>query len=66
MSGAGGTVLRENACQVGRDVRGVHTEVHALLQAGVLDRVADGFLFSFDAVRIDFTLQLAAYECEVT
>jgi phosphomannomutase len=60
MSGAGPLALREIARRVERDVKGVHTDVHALLLAGVLDRSAEGFHFPFDAVRVDFTLQAAA------
>ena len=60
MSGAGPLALREIARRVGRDVNGVHTDVHALLQAGVLDRVANGFVFAFDSVQVEFTLRVAA------
>ena len=60
MSGAGPLALREIARRVDRDVKGVHTDVHALLHAGVLDRGAAGFVFPFDAVRVDFTLKAAA------
>jgi len=34
--GAGPVTLREATCRVGRDVRAVHSDVHTLLQAGVL------------------------------
>lgn len=61
MGGAGPLALREIARRVGRDVKGVHTDVHALLDAGLIDRVAPGgFEFPFDAVHVDFTLQAAA------
>jgi phosphomannomutase len=60
MSGAGPLALREIARRVGRDIKGVHTDVHVLLQAGVLDRIADGFVFPFDAVHVDFTFRAAA------
>lgn len=60
MSGAGPVALREVARRVGRDVKGVHTDVHALLIAGVVDRTAEGFLFPFDALHVDFTLRAAA------
>ena len=60
MTGAGPLALREIARRVGRDVKGVHTDVHALLVAGVLDRLEDGFIFPFDAVHVDFTLRAAA------
>ena len=60
MCGAGPLALREIARRVGRDVKGVHTDVHALLGAGVVDRSDEGFVFPFDAVRVEFTLQAAA------
>jgi predicted transcriptional regulator len=60
MSGAGPLALREIARRVDRDVKGVHTDVHALLVAGMIDRVEDGFVFPFYAIRVDFTLQAAA------
>jgi len=60
MSGAGPLALREIARRVERDVKGVHTDVHALLVAGVLDRNAEGFIFPFDSVHVDFTFQAAA------
>ena len=36
LTGAGPVTLREAARRVGRDVRAVHSDVHMLLQAGVL------------------------------
>lgn len=60
MTGAGGLSLREVARRVGRDVKGVHTDVHALLNAGLLDKTDDGkIVFPFDAVHVDFMLQAA-------
>jgi predicted transcriptional regulator len=60
MAGAGPIALREISRRVGRDVKGVHTDVHALLKAGLIDRVAQGFEFPFDAVHVDFVLKSAA------
>jgi len=60
MCGAGPLALREIARRVGRDVKGVHTDVHALLAAGVVDRSEEGFVFPFDVIRVEFTLQAAA------
>lgn len=60
-TGAGPLALREIARRVNRDVKGVHTDVHALLNAGVIDRTESGaFEFPYDAVRVDFTLRAAA------
>ena len=61
MTGAGPLALREIARRVDRDVKGVHTDVHALLNAGVINRTESGaFEFPYDAVRVDFTLRAAA------
>ena len=43
-----------------RDVKAVHGDVHALVDAGVLDRTSEGFVFPYDAVHVDFTLTKAA------
>jgi len=56
MTGAGVLSIREVARRVGRDVKAVHGDVTALLQAGVIDRTADGFVFPYDAVHVAFTL----------
>jgi len=59
MTGAGPLALREIARRVGRDVRGVHTSVHALLAVGLIERDAAGFRFPYDAVHVDFILKVA-------
>ena len=57
MTGQDAMTLREIARRVGRDVKAVHRDVHALLDAGVLDRTGDGRIqFPYSAVRVDFTL----------
>jgi predicted transcriptional regulator len=60
MQGAGAITLREAARRVDRDVKAVHGDVHALLDAGILDKTAEGkIVFPFDAVRVDFLLRAA-------
>ena len=60
MAGQGGLSIREIARRVGRDVKAVHGDVHALIKVGLLDRDASGLVaFPFDAVRVDFTLAAA-------
>jgi predicted transcriptional regulator len=60
MAGAGPLTIRAAARRAGRDVKAVHGDIHALLDAGLLDRTADGRVeFPFDAVRVEFTLQAA-------
>lgn len=60
MTGAGPLSIRELARRVGRDVKAVHGDVHALLEAGVIDRGEDGRIeFPYDAVHVDFVLRAA-------
>lgn len=60
MAGEGPMSIREAARRVGRDVKAVHGDVKALLDAGVLDRTEDGrVVFPYDAIHVDFTLKAA-------
>jgi predicted transcriptional regulator len=59
MSGQGKLSIREIARRVGRDVKAVHGDVHALLAAGVIDRGEHGVVFPFEAVRVDVMLKAA-------
>ena len=59
MTGQGAMSIREAARRVGRDVKAVHSDVRALVDAGVIDRTSDGFVFPYDAVHVDFTLKAA-------
>ena len=60
LTGAGPMTLREAARRVGRDVKAVHGDVHRLLNAGILQRTAEGrIVFPFDAVRVNFMLKAA-------
>src|SRR5215210_7500477 len=42
MAGQGPMTIREAARRVTRDVKAVHADVHALLDAGVLDKTSNG------------------------
>lgn len=58
MAGHGPMSLREASRRVHRDVKSVHGDVHALLDAGVLRRQEDGRIeFPYDAVHVDFVLR---------
>ena len=60
MTGEEPLSIRELARRVDRDVKAVHGDVHALLDAGLLDRTESGLIeFPFDAIRVDFTLRAA-------
>ena len=58
--GAGPMSSREAARRVSRDVKAVHGDVTALLDAGVLNRNETGAIeFPFDAVKVEFMLKAA-------
>lgn len=60
LCGTGPVSIREAARRVGRDVKAVHGDVTALLNAGVLVRTEGGqIIFPFDAVKVEFILQAA-------
>ena len=60
LCGAGPVSIREAARRVGRDVKAVHSDVTALLKAGVLDHAASGGIeFPYEAVKVEFLLQAA-------
>ena len=57
MTGAGPLALREIARRVGRDVRGVHSDVHSLLAVGLTECDEAGFRFPYDPVDVEFVLK---------
>ena len=60
MTGRGPVKIRGLARELGRDVKGVYGDVHAILDTGVLDRTDEGrILFPYDAVHVDFELAAA-------
>lgn len=59
LCGAGAVSIREAARRVGRDVKAVHSDVTALVEAGILERSAKGVEFPYDAVRVEFLLRAA-------
>jgi predicted transcriptional regulator len=57
MTGAGPLSIREVARRVGRDFKGVHTDVTALLKNGILEKTADGLVvFPYDKLHFDFEI----------
>jgi predicted transcriptional regulator len=61
MTGSGPMTIRELARRLGRDVKAVHGDVHALLDAGILKKTeASQIVFPFDALHVDFMLKEAA------
>ena len=60
LCGAGPMSIREAARRVERDVKAVHSDITALLNAGVLDRAeGGGIVFPFEAVKVEFLLEAA-------
>ena len=60
LCGDGPVSIREAARRVGRDVKAVHSDVTALLNAGVIERAeGGGIVFPFEAVKVEFLLQAA-------
>jgi len=60
LCGAGPVSIREVARRVDRDVKAVHSDVTALLSAGVLNRTESGSIeFPYEAVKVEFLLQAA-------
>ena len=58
--GAGPVSIREAARRAERDVKAVHGDVTALLDAGVLTKTEDGHIvFPYEAVKVEFLLQAA-------
>ena len=61
MAGQGPMAIREIARRVDRDVRAAHSDVHVLLNAGLVERTDDGRVhFPYDAIHVNFVLSTAA------
>ena len=48
--------IREVARRVGRDFKGVYSDISALLESGLVQKSDGRISFPFDAIRIDFTV----------
>ena len=60
LCGVGPVSIREVSRRVGRDVKAVHSDITALLAAGVLDKTDSGQVeFPYDSVRVEFMLEAA-------
>ena len=57
LAGGEAAAIREVARRVERDVKAVHGDVHALIDAGLIDDAGRaGVRFPYDAVRVEFTV----------
>lgn len=60
LCGAGPVSIREAARRAERDVKAVHGDITALLNAGVLNKTENGqIVFPYEAVKVEFLLQAA-------
>jgi len=60
LTGAPPMSIREAARRTRRDIKAVHGDVTALLNAGLLTKTADGqIVFPYDAIHVDFLLKAA-------
>jgi predicted transcriptional regulator len=60
LCGAGPISIREAARLVGRDVKAVHGDITALLNAGIIERTHTRKIeFPYDAVKVEFMLRAA-------
>lgn len=60
MTGRGPLSIREVARLVERDFKGVHTDVSALIEAGVIDRDGRKIEFPYEALHVEFDIRAAA------
>ena len=61
LTGQGAVSIREASRLVERDVKSVHGDIHALLEAGVIQKNEEGMIvFPYDAVHVDFLLTSVA------
>lgn len=60
MAGQDVIAYREVARRVGRDFKGVHTDLTALANAGVIDRVEGGVIFPYDTIHVEFDIHADA------
>lgn len=61
MTGQGAMSLRALSRRVERDVKTTHGDVHALIDAGIVEKTEKGeIVFPYDAIHVDFTITNAA------
>jgi predicted transcriptional regulator len=60
VAGQGALSIREVARRVGRDVQAVHRDITTLINAGVIDRTADGVEFPYEKIHFEYEVSAAA------
>jgi len=57
LCGAGPVTFRKAAELVGRDVKAVHADLTALIKAGVVNREAEGVVFPYETIKVEYELK---------
>jgi predicted transcriptional regulator len=57
LCGAGPVTFRKAAELVDRDVKAVHADLTALIKAGVVRRDAEGVLFPYETIKVEYELK---------
>jgi predicted transcriptional regulator len=57
LCGAGPVTFRKAAELVDRDVKAVHADLTALIKAGVVNREAEGVVFPYETVKVEYELK---------
>lgn len=60
LAGQGALSIREVARRVGRDVQAVHRDVTTLINAGMIDRTAEGIEFPYETIHFEYDVNAAA------
>jgi len=58
--GWAGSDERAGRVQVELDVKGVHTDLTTLINAGVIERTDEGVAFNYDQIHFEFDVSAAA------
>ncbi|HWJ35125.1 MAG TPA: hypothetical protein VNR70_07650 [Steroidobacteraceae bacterium] len=59
LCGAGPVTFRKAAQLVDRDVKAVHADLTALVKAGVVKREAEGVVFPYETIKVEYELKAA-------
>jgi predicted transcriptional regulator len=57
LCGAGPVTFRKAAELVDRDVKAVHADLTALIKAGVVNREAEGVVFPYETIKVEYELK---------
>jgi predicted transcriptional regulator len=60
LCGKGPVTFRKAAALVKRDVKAVHGDLTALIRAGIVLREAEGVVFPYDTIKIEYELRATA------